>query len=287
MEKQRTILFVDDDEDMLEIGGIILKKAGYAYLSAASAETGLKTLLEKKPDLIILDYFMPGLNGFEFYKTLVQNSKYQSVKDTPVIMLTAATEHDVERQQLFEMGLSAFLQKPFGNRELINVIQNVFTLNDLRLKNKELEEQVKRTEYKYQDLIENASDLIFTLDPEARFVFINRRLKQISGLEREDWIGKKCIDIIHEDDVETSMENLSKAINGKSRIFETRLNHNENKNIYLSINCNPIFEKGQVVGCVAIARDITEEKLLEQEIIELKNFNESTTKVLFKVWVPV
>ncbi len=275
MERRRTILFVDDDEDMLEIGGIILRKAGYTYVPADSAEVGLEILLTQKPDLIILDYFMPGLNGYEFFQTLVKNVKYHSAKDIPVIMLTAASEQDVERQQLFELGLSAFLQKPFGNRELLNVIENVFILNDLQLENKKLEEQIKRTEYKYQDLIENASDLIFTLDPEARFVFINRRLKQISGFDREKWIGKKCIEIIHKEDIEKSREHLSKAINGKSRIFETRLNLNGSKSIYLSINCNPIFEKGQVVGCVAIARDITEEKMLEQEIVELKNFNES------------
>lgn len=275
MTKNRTILFVDDDPDMLEIGGIIIRKAGYNYISTTSGEEGLKLLLKRTPDLVILDYYMPGINGYEFFKELTQNRKYGAVKETPVIMLTAAAEEDVERRELFELGLSAFLLKPFGNRELINIIDNVFILNDLRLKNKELAEQVKRTEYKYQDLIENASDLIFTLDPEANFVFINRRLAGISGVEKQEWLGRSFFDLIWEQDRRIARENFDKTINGKSSIFEVRLWHKNKNCIHLSININPIFEKGQVIGCVAIARNITEKKQLEQEIIELKNFNES------------
>ncbi len=275
MSKDRTILFVDDDPDMVEIGGIILKRAGYNYIPTTSGEEGLNLVLKRQVDLVILDYYMPGINGFEFFRQLTQNPKYSAVKETPVIMLTAASEEDVERQELFELGLSAFLMKPFGNRELINVIDNVFILNDVRLKNKELEEQVKRTEYKYQDLIENASDLIFTLDPQTRFVFINRRLSTISGLEKQDWIGRSFLDLIWEADIETARTNFEKTIQGKSSIFEVRLSHQNGSCIHLSININPIFEKGQVIGCVAIARNITEKKQLEQEIIELKNFNES------------
>ncbi len=274
-KKQKTILFVDDDPDMLEIGGIMLRKAGYDYLSASSGEEGLSVLLASKPDLVILDYMMPGMNGFEFFKQMRQHPKYKPVRLTPVIMLTAYSEKEIERQALFEMGLSAFLLKPFGNRELVNVIDNVFILHELRVKNKELQEQVKRTEYKYQDLIENASDMIFTLNREARFVFINRRLTSITGHSRGDWLGKRFVDLIVPEDRETANQNVQKTITGKASIFEVRCCHTNGKRVHLSININPIFERGQVVGCVGIARDITEKKQLEQEIIELKNFNES------------
>ncbi|RMF69856.1 MAG: PAS domain S-box protein [Calditrichaeota bacterium] len=274
-KKQKTILFVDDDPDMLEIGGIMLRKAGYDYLSASSGEEGLSVLLASKPDLVILDYMMPGMNGFEFFKQMRQHPKYKPVRLTPVIMLTAYSEKEIERQALFEMGLSAFLLKPFGNRELVNVIDNVFILHELRVKNKELQEQVKRTEYKYQDLIENASDMIFTLNREARFVFINRRLTSITGHSRGDWLSKRFVDLIVPEDRETANQNVQKTITGKASIFEVRCCHTNGKRVHLSININPIFERGQVVGCVGIARDITEKKQLEQEIIELKNFNES------------
>lgn len=274
-EKNKTILFVDDDVDMLEIAGIILKKAGYKYLTASSGEDGLASLLSNQPDLIILDYMMPGMNGFEFFQEMKKNPKYHSVRDIPVVLLTAASEEDIDRQEFFDLGLSAVLYKPFGNHELLNVLDNVFIVHAMRAKNLELQRKVKQTEYKYQDLIENASDLIFTLDMEGRFDFINRRLFLISGLERKEWMGKTCFDIIHENDRERARMHFQNTLGGKSSIFEVRIAHKKKKYIHLSVNINPIFERGEVVGCVGIARDITEKKMLEQEVVDLKNFNES------------
>lgn len=275
MKKERKILFVDDDPDMLEIGGIIIKRAGYDYVSAISGPEGLAAALKHAPDLVVLDYYMPGMNGFEFLEQFVSNPDYSVLRETSVIMLTAASESDVDRHALFELGLSAFLMKPFGNRELLNIIDNVFIQNDLRLKNKELKEQVKRTEYKYQDLIENASDLIFTLNPQARLVFINRRFQSITGFEKQEWLERSFFELIVQEDRADAERNFEKTINGKSSIFEVMVLHANGAPICLSININPIFNKGKVVGCVAIARNITEKKQLEQEIIELKNFNES------------
>jgi PAS domain S-box-containing protein len=275
MNKTKTILFVDDDLDLLDIVRLIIHRAGYNYIPAQSGEEGLEVLLRDRPDLIILDYMMPNLNGYEFLKQMVQNPKYRSVRDLPVIMLTAKSEDEVERDELFEMGLSAFLVKPFGNHELLNVIDNVFILHKLRLKNKELERKVKRTEYKYQDLIENASDLIFTLDTTARFVFINRRLSTVTGADRNEWINRSFFDFVIPEDCEHAKANFQNTLNGRSSIFEVRVNHNSGQCIYLSTTINPMFEKGQVVGCVGIARNITKRIQLEQEIIDLKNFNES------------
>ncbi|MFQ5706483.1 MAG: PAS domain S-box protein [bacterium] len=274
MARNKAILFVDDDPDMLEIAGIVLRKAGYMFIPATSGETGLQLLLARKPHLIILDYMMPQMNGFDFMQTMVSDPKYKLVREIPIIMLTAKSEDEVEREALFNMGLSAFLVKPFGNKELLNVIDNVFILHQLRTKNREQEQQVKRTEYKYQDLIENASDLIFTLNPEGNFSFINRRLPDLTGGEREEWLGRSFFDLIVPADCENAKTNFFKTLQGRSSIFEVRVNH-DGGTLYLSTNINPIFEKGQVVGCVGIARNITERKELEQEIIDLQNFNES------------
>ncbi len=275
MPGRKTILFVDDDTDMLEIGGFILRKAGYNFLGAESGQQGLDMLVKYEPDLIILDYMMPGMNGFQFYQEMRKNTKYKQVAETPVIMLTAKSGDEVEREELFELGLSAFLVKPFGNHELLNVIDNVFTIHQLREKNKELEQRVRITEYKYQDLIENASDVIFTLDADARFQFINRRLATVTGHNREDWLGRYFYELILPEDRPQAIKHFEISITGRPSIFEFRVNHRNGNCIYLSTHINPIFEKGQVVGCVGIARNITQRKLLEQEIINLKNFNES------------
>jgi len=272
---KKTILLIDDDLDMIEIGRKIIVSAGYNFLSATDGQEGLDFILKYRPDLILLDYMMPVMNGGEVFKRLMTSQRYKHLADTPVIMITAQTEYDVDRTALFEMGLASFLIKPFGHRELINVIDNVFILHQVRKKNKELEQKIKRTEYKYQDLIENANDLIYTLNLKGDFIFINRRLSPLAGFSREDWIGRSFFDLVAPEDRVEARNNFALTLKGKARIFEIRLICQSGTPLFLSMNINPIFEKGEVVGAVGIARDITHRKKLEQEITELKNFNES------------
>jgi len=272
---KKTILIIDDDLDQRAITQKILASAGYDCLETAAGDEGLRLILDKKPDLVLLDYVMPLMSGAEVLQELASNSIYRAVSDTPVVMLTAKRREDVNPARLFQLGLRMYLEKPFASRELINVIENVFILHDLRQRNRELEQRIKRTEYKYQDLIENASDLIFTLNTHGQFVFINRRLSVLTGYLREAWKDRRFIDMVLPEDRSSAEINFRNTLKGKSRIFEMRIRGQTGKVIHLSTNINPIFDRGEVVGCVGIARDVTQRKKLEQEITELKNFNES------------
>ncbi len=273
--QQRTILLVDDDPEMRNISRRVVEAAGYRFLEASGGREGLRTLLHEHPDMLLLDYMMPDLSGLEVFEELITNPTYRDVAEIPVIMITAKPEYQVDRNRLFEMGLSAFLVKPFGSRELINVIDNVFILHSVQQRNKELQQEIRRTEYKYQDLIENASDLIFTLDTEGNFRFINRRMLALTGYDRDEWIGRSFYELIDEADREAVEANFRDTLMGKARIFEVAIRAANQRTLYFSTNINPLFEHGRVAGCVAIARDITRRKKLEQEITELKNFTES------------
>lgn len=273
--EKKTILIIDDDRDQRAITQKILASAGYECLEASTGDEGLRLILDKKPDLVLLDYVMPLMSGAEVLQELAGNSVYRAVSDTPVVMLTAKRREDVNPARLFQLGLRMYLEKPFASRELINVIENVFILHELRQRNRELEQRIKRTEYKYQDLIENASDLIFTVNTNGQFVFINRRLSVLTGYLREAWKDRNFLDMVLPEDRSSAEINFRNTLKGKSRIFEMRIRGQNGKIIFLSTNINPIFDRGEVVGCVGIARDVTQRKKLEQEITELKNFNES------------
>lgn len=273
--KSKVILLVDDEPDMIEITKKFILDAGFQFLYARDGLEALQTMLDKRPDMVLLDLMMPIMSGLDVLRELANNIKYRPVNEIPIIMLTAKSEDQVDRQELFELGLSAFLVKPFGGRELINVIDNVFILDRLKKRNRELERKIRQTEYKYQDLIENASDLIFTLNKEGKFVFINRRLMALTGHIRDHWIGRDYRELVVAADRDVALENFKNSLIGKSRIFEMRICTRDNKIRYLSTNLNPIFEHGKVVGAVGIARDVTQQKKLEQQITELKNFNES------------
>lgn len=109
------ILIVDDEEPIQELLKFNLEKEGYEVLLADDGPTALKIIEEKRPDLVILDVMLPGMNGLEVCNQLRQNS---NVREIPVIMLTAKAE-EIDKVLGLELGADDYLTKPFSPRELL------------------------------------------------------------------------------------------------------------------------------------------------------------------------
>jgi CheY-like chemotaxis protein len=114
-----TILAVDDESDVLLIVKTALQAEGYNVLTAADGPDALKTASESKPDLILLDIMMPGMDGFEVLDHLRADS---ATCDIPVIMLTGLSERDRMRQAL-ERGTKYYIVKPFEFQDLISKVR--------------------------------------------------------------------------------------------------------------------------------------------------------------------
>ncbi len=278
INQKKSILLVDDDPDMLDIGRIIIRKAGYNFFEAKNAEEGFEKIESHHPNLVLLDYMMPEMRGDEFFDRFVSDEKYRNFRDIPIIMLTARGDNGIDRVSMFEKGLAAFLIKPFGHRELINVIENVLQLNEVRRQNIVLQEEIRQTEYRYRDLIENANDLIFTLDENGNFQFVNSRLKPLTGYSEAEWQRQSIFDVVFSGDREIVMQAFQECLFGNCRTVEFRIRHKKGNLHYFSANLNPIQNQGAIDGVVGIARDITDRIKLEEQIVELKNFNESIIK---------
>ncbi|MDH4149651.1 MAG: phosphate regulon transcriptional regulator PhoB [Betaproteobacteria bacterium] len=109
-----TILVVEDEPAIQELVACNLELAGHRTLRADSAEQALKMVHEQLPDLIVLDWMLPGINGVELARRLRSDKRTQAV---PVIMLTARAD---ERDKLagLETGADDYITKPFSPREL-------------------------------------------------------------------------------------------------------------------------------------------------------------------------
>lgn len=124
MEKG-TILLIDDDLDMLLIGQRIFGRAGFTFISARTGREGLEKVKAEKPDLILLDFILPDVNGRQFLETLAFDEDYSDCADIPVVILSARADFIDDLDRFYELGLGAYLNKPFGHRELTNVVDNI------------------------------------------------------------------------------------------------------------------------------------------------------------------
>jgi two-component system phosphate regulon response regulator PhoB len=109
-----TILIVEDEPAIQELVACNLELAGHRTLRADSAEQALRMVREALPDLIVLDWMLPGINGVEFARRLRGDSRTRSV---PLIMLTARADEQDKLTGL-ETGADDYITKPFSPKEL-------------------------------------------------------------------------------------------------------------------------------------------------------------------------
>src|SRR5688572_18471771 len=110
-----TILVIDDEKDLLELVRYNLEKDGFDVICAREGQSGVEIAAKHRPDLIVLDIMMPGMDGLEVCRRLRADQRTGRV---PLIMLTArATEAD--RIVGLEMGADDYVTKPFSPRELV------------------------------------------------------------------------------------------------------------------------------------------------------------------------
>jgi DNA-binding response OmpR family regulator len=112
MADTRTVLIVDDDEDLRTVLRGVYARAGFAILTAGEGRTALRTLFDHRCDLVVLDLGLPELDGFDVL------ARIRELSDVPVLLLTARTREDDKVRGLMS-GADDYLTKPFGNRELI------------------------------------------------------------------------------------------------------------------------------------------------------------------------
>lgn len=115
MSASKRVLIVDDEAPIREMIAVALEMAGYECDEADSAQSAHTRIVDNKPDMLLLDWMMPGTSGIEFARRL---RKDEVTADIPIIMLTAKADEDNKIQGL-EAGVDDYITKPFSPRELV------------------------------------------------------------------------------------------------------------------------------------------------------------------------
>ena len=120
-EKKKKILFIEDEPDQIMMVSLRLEKSGYMVISSMDGEKGLKMAVAEKPDLILLDVIMPGMDGFEVARRLRNDP---STRHIPIISTTAAGMDDVEHSCRVA-GVDDCVRKPYDSADLLAKIKRL------------------------------------------------------------------------------------------------------------------------------------------------------------------
>ena len=119
--KKKKVLFIEDEPDQVLMISMRLEKSGYDVISSMDGEEGLKKAAQEKPDLILLDMILPGMDGLEVCRLL---KKGVTTRHIPVISTTAAGADDVE-EMCVAAGADACVRKPYDSADLLAKIKHL------------------------------------------------------------------------------------------------------------------------------------------------------------------
>ncbi len=112
------VLIIDDEPELVKAVEVRLKANGYDVEVAYDGKAGIDKAKEVRPDLILLDFVMPMMDGYEVARELMADIE---IKQIPIVVLTASQQKDL-KTRFREIGINAFIVKPFETSELLDMV---------------------------------------------------------------------------------------------------------------------------------------------------------------------
>lgn len=290
------ILIVDDTTENLRVLSAALANQGYDVRGVINGEMALRAAQAERPDLILLDIRMPGMDGYEVCRRLKESPTTQ---DIPVIFLSAMGD-SIDKVQAFGVGGVDYITKPFQLDEVLVRVKNQLALqaaqHTIQQMNQTLEHQVQErtaelaeanrilsqeieerkriekdlrdSEMRYRLVADNISDLVGLHDLKGHFIYVSPSCLGLLGHTAEILLGQSFYDFIHPDDrerVRLQIEALRPPQTLAQLLY--RAVRSSGDELWLETLARPILnERGRAVQVQTVSRDVTERVRVEAQL---------------------
>ncbi len=223
------LLLVDDDARLRTSFRLLLAQPGREISEAASGEEALAVLKTRDFDLVLLDIGLPGISGLDVLRWLAEHKP-----DIGVMMVSGQRELDAAVRAL-RHGAVDFVRKPDDLDFLPERVEQTLLRLNLQREHAQMTARLAQSERLHRFLVESSPDIVYTLDEDGRFVYINPRIESLLGYARSGLLGSHYTQIVHEDD-------LSLA---RYAFAERRSDERASTNVELRLLCNPHAQPGR------------------------------------------
>lgn len=271
------ILIVDDEPRMRSSLGQLLAGEGRDILECENGGDAITALKSQDMALVLLDIHLPDISGLDLMEWITN-----SASSTRVIMVSADANIDSAIRAL-RGGAVEFIRKPYELEEMQLKVDNALHQSRLERSNALMTARLEFSERMHRFLVENSPDLIYTLDANGCFLFINGRVESLLGYSCDELIGCEYTRIVCEEDISIArwafterrrdhraMTNVEIRLKGKDC-----LSHLKPRLIAATVSAMGVYDeegKGndplarRFLGTYGVARDISERKKAEETI---------------------
>ncbi|HEY0100397.1 MAG TPA: PAS domain S-box protein [Pyrinomonadaceae bacterium] len=250
-ESEASILIVNDSPDALALTSVVLQQAGYHVLTATDGLEGLALARRELPTLIISDVSMPHMDGIELCRRVREDTRMSL---TPILLVSAQRKDTESALEGLKAGADDFIEAPFDALRLIAQVARLL--------------ERARIEAHYRDIVEQASDIIYTHDLEGLITSINAAGLLFSRRQTEELLGQHLAAAFKLDVAQAEIDELIKRLRseGVRRVEAQGVNANGERR-WLEFNMSLICARdGLPLGVRGVARDITRRKGVEEQL---------------------
>lgn len=287
---EQKILIVDDDPVVLKSLKDLLAIRGYSPDTAIGGQEAICRLDQNNYDLVLLDLHMPYVNGHD-----VMAHIRAKLINTSVIIVSGETSFEAAKDACTH-GAYDFLRKPYATDELIITINNALKEKHLEKHNDFIQKQLSESERLHRYIVNTSPDIIYILDQDGHFTFINERIESLLGFSKEEIVGQHYSFLVHNDDIEQAhyVFNERRIGTRATKNIELRLKckdegngrHFNNRTLPIELSAMGMYTgnghssvKGNnYTGTYGVARDVTERKVAE-ETINFQAYHDLLTKL--------
>ena len=284
------ILVVDDEPRMCSSLKELLEQNGFNCMTAIGGEKAIDALQQNRFDLLLLDLKMPGINGHQVMKHVKQH-----YPKTEVIIVSGETNF-TDAALALQQGAHDFLRKPYAKEELLHSINKTLQSQKLERDNLHMQKWLADSEQRYRFLVDSSPDIIYMLDNNGRFTFINNRISTLLGYNHKELIGKHYSEIVFKEDLNKAKLAFNEHTSGHHAahniefrmVRKADMSNNDTpfspRLITVELNAMGVYEETdsshcrQFVGTYGVIRDISERKQAE-EIINYQLYHDVLTSL--------
>jgi diguanylate cyclase (GGDEF)-like protein/PAS domain S-box-containing protein len=275
------VLIVDDEQRQRDSLSQMISLYGYEVDTACSGNEALKTLAAKSFDLLLLDLNMPGLSGLDVIDFIASHDA-----SCKVVVVSGDASFESAKAAL-KKGAYDFLKKPYVPAELLNTMKNAAHKKDLEAAHTIISQKLEESEYLHRFIVDHSPDIVFMLDREGCFTFLNDTVYQALGYDKNELIGQHYSVLVSAQSEDQAKYVFTERRNGerKSSNVELKLrSQDESQYRYfdtssMSVTLNQVDNSPDVFfGTYGVARDVTEKKQA-QEMISYQAYHDLLTRL--------
>ncbi len=289
------VLLVDDEPRMLSSLSGLLKSRNFVLTCAASGSEAIRYLSQGAFDLVFLDLRMPDIGGHEIMD-------FMNARQMQSNVIVTSGDRGIEAAiGALKRGAYDYLRKPYTPEELFKTVDNALQHRRLQAENRRIAWQLESSERKYRYLVDSSPDIIYTLDHEGRFSFVNDRVHKLLNFSCGELIGKHYSELIHEEDLARANYVFKERRNegSRSRNVELRFKSRDadgeartfiHELMTIAVGAQaespePDLSRPERFGTYGVARDISDRKRAD-ELISYQAYHDTLTdlpnRLLFK-----